>query len=201
MPRLFSYLLTGLFTACFLSLPGKAAADGSAQDLLFAAYQKMVDSRFVSESVSTDAKGHKSQSKVEFDSMKRFRATTDDTTIVILPEGTWMRSGKGDWMQPPIDMSGMVKRILPMAMDEVRSGTSNVVDGGMRNVDGQNLRAISYDTNTKIMGISVSSHTTAFIDDGGKIVRSESESTAMGKKNHVEQTIRYDDSIRISAPK
>lgn len=201
MTRVFSCLLTGFFAVFFVSVPGLAAADDGARDVLFAAYQKMVDSRFVSESVSTDAKGRKTNSKVEFDSMKRFRATTDDTAIVVLPEGIWMRSGKDDWIQPPIDMSAMVKRMLPMAMDEVRSGTSNVKDEGMRNIDGQDLRAISYDTNTKIMGFSVSSHNTVFIDGSGKIVRSESDSTAMKQKSHVVQTIRYDDSIRISAPK
>ncbi len=178
-----------------------AAADGSTRDVLLAAHQKMINSRFVSNSVSTDSKGRETRSKVEFDSINRFRATTDDTAIVVLPEGTWMRSGNGDWIQPPMDMSAMMKGMLPMVMDEVRSGISNVKDEGMRKVDGQELRTISYDVNTKVMGFSVSSHNTAFIDGSGKIVRSETESTVMKQKSHAVQTIRYDDSIRISAPK
>ena len=198
MKRLTAGFAVALIACLFMH---SALADGSAHDVLLNAYQKMIDARFVSESVSTDAKGRKTNSKVEFDSMNRFRATTDDTAIVVLPEGTWMRSGNGEWIQPPIDMSGMLKRMLPMAMDEVRSGTSNVKDEGMRNVEGQDLRAISYDVNTKVMGFSVSSHNTVFIDGSGKIVRSESDSTAMKQKSHTVQTIRYDDSIRISAPK
>lgn len=184
--------------ACLLT--NSAFADGGARDALLNAYQKMIDARYVADTLSTDAKGRKTNSKLEFDSMKRFRATTDDTAIVVLPEGTWMRSGNGDWIQPPMDMSGMFKRMLPMVMDEVRSGISNVKDEGARNIDGQDFRAISYDVNTKVMGFSVSSHNTVFLDAGGKIVRSESDSTAMGQKSHAVQTIRYDDSVRISAP-
>ena len=198
MKRLTTGFAVALLACLFMH---SALADGSAHDTLLNAYQKMIDARFVSDSVSTDGKGRKTNSKVEFDSMNRFRATTDDTAIVVLPEGTWMRSGNGEWMQPPIDMSGMLKRMLPMALDEVRSGTSNVKDEGMRNVEGQDLRAISYDVNTKVMGFSVSSHNTVFLDGSGKIVRSESDSTAMKQKSHTVQTIRYDDSIRISAPK
>ena len=184
--------------ACLLT--NSAFADGGARDALLNASQKMIDARYVADTLSTDAKGRKTNSKLEFDSMKRFRATTDDTAIVVLPEGTWMRSGNGDWIQPPMDMSGMFKRMLPMVMDEVRSGISNVKYEGARNIDGQDFRAISYDVNTKVMGFSVSSHNTVFLDAGGKIVRSESDSTAMGQKSHAVQTIRYDDSVRISAP-
>ncbi|MCB1570663.1 MAG: hypothetical protein KDI72_06415, partial [Xanthomonadales bacterium] len=64
----------------------------------------------------------------------------------------------------------------------------------------QNLRAVSYDVNTQVMGIDVSSHNTVFIDASGRIVRSVSDGEAMGHKTHSVQTIRYDDSIRISAP-
>jgi hypothetical protein len=50
------------------------------------------------------------------------------------------------------------------------------------------------------MGFSVSSHNKVFIDESGRVVRSESDSEAMGNKSHTVQTIHYDDSIRISAP-
>ena len=59
MPRVFNCLLAGLLAASLTSLPSMAAAEGSARDVLFAAYQKMIDSRYVAESVSTDEKGRK----------------------------------------------------------------------------------------------------------------------------------------------
>ena len=190
--------LAAIVLMCLLMNP--VLADGSAGDALFTAYQKMLDSRYVADTVSTDAKGRQTKTRVEFDSMTRFRATTDDSAFVVLPEGVWMRSGNGEWMQPPFDMSGMIKHMLPMAMDEVRAGTSNIKDEGVRTVDGQDLRAISYAVNTRVMGISVSSQNTVFLDGSGRIVRSESDSTAMKQKTHAVQTIRYDDSIRITAP-
>lgn len=112
-----------------------------------------------------------------------------------------MRSGDGEWMQPPIDMSAMFKALLPMTINEVRSGTRNIKDEGMKAVDGAELRAISYDLSTTIMGITVNSHVTVYLDEAGRIVRSESDGEAKGRKTHVVQTIRYDDSIRITAPK
>ncbi len=198
MTRMFTGVALALL-ACLSTLP--ALADGDARDALFNAYQKMVSAHYVADTVTIDGKGQKSNSTLEFETMNRFRATTGDTAMVILPEGVWMRSGNGEWMQPPIDMSAMFKGMLPMAMDEVRSGTTNVKDEGMRTIDGQQLRAISYDVNSKVMGISVSSHNTVFLDGSGKIVRSESDSTVMKQTSHTVQTIRYDDSIRVTAPR
>ncbi len=185
-------------TCCVIST--SACADGSVRDTLFNAHQKMLSARYVADTVSTDAKGNETTSKVEFDTINRFRATTPQTSFVVLPEGTWMRSGKGEWMQPPIDMSAMIKRLVPAALDDVRAGTSNIKDEGSQSIGGQETRAISYDVNTRIMNFSVSSHNTVYIDASGHIVRSESDSTAMGRTSHSVQTIRYDDSVRITAP-
>jgi hypothetical protein len=50
------------------------------------------------------------------------------------------------------------------------------------------------------MGIEVKSRNIAFIDGAGRIVRTRSDGETMGRKTHSEQTIRYDDSIRVTAP-
>ena len=200
MPR-----ITNLFVAAFLALSctlfsAPAAADGSARDTLFSAYQTMINSSYAADSVSTDAKGKETRSKVEFENIGRFRVTTANTSFIVLPDATWMRSGNSDWIKPPIDMSGMLSRMIPSTIDDVRAGTSNVKDEGMQTIDGKSVRVISHDVNTKVMGMSVSSHNKVYIDDSGKVIRSESDSTAMGHKSHTVQTMRYDDSIRISAP-
>ncbi len=200
MTRIATLVVAAFLALSSVMIPTIAAADGSARDVLFAAYQKMLDSRYAADSVSTDAKGRETRSRVEFDSISRFRATTADTSFVVVPEGTWMRSGDGEWMKPPIDMSGMLKRLLPSTLDDIRAGTTNIKDEGAESIDGKSVRAISYDVNTKVMGVSVSSHNKVYIDEDGLVVRSESDSTAMGHKSHTVQTIRYDDSIRISAP-
>ncbi|MEP6882583.1 MAG: hypothetical protein ABI866_11355 [Dokdonella sp.] len=199
MTRLSNYLVAVAF-ALGCILPATAFADDTARDSLFNAYQKMLNARYVADTVSTDAKGRETTSKVEFDTINRFRATTPATSFVVLPEGTWMRSGKGEWTQPPIDMSAMIKHLVPAALEDVRAGTSNIKDEGTKSINGQEARVISYDVNTKIMNFNVSSHNTVFIDASGHIVRSESDSTAMGHTSHSVQTIRYDDSVRITAP-
>jgi len=182
-------------------VPQEASADAGAEQSLFSAYQTMLGSRCATETLSRDEKGRETRTHTEFDTLERIRVSTDQVSFVILPEGTWMRSGDGDWMQPPIDMSAMFKALLPMTINEVRSGTRNIKDEGMKTIDGATLRAVSYDLSTTIMGITVNSHVTAYLDEAGRIVRSESDGEAKGRKSHVVQTIRYDDSIRISAPK
>ena len=200
MPRLSNgFFLAGMLAFAAL-LPASVHADGDVRQALFSAYEKMIQSRCVTDTVSTDAKGNETRSKVEFDTINRFRVSTDQASFVVLPEGTWMRSGDGDWTQPPIDMSAMFKRLLPSSLEEARAGTSNVKDEGMQSVGGVSLHAISSDVNMKVMGIAVTSHNMVYLDDSGRIVRSVSDGQAMGQKTHSVQTIRYDDSIRITAP-
>ena len=200
MPRLARLFATALVLAALCSGAGPVLAAGDASSALFDAYAKMINSRCVAETVATDAKGRESRSQVEFDTINRIRVSTDQASFIVLPEGTWMRTGGGEWTKPPIDMSAMFKRLVPSTLEEIRAGTRNIRDEGIQTVDGQNLRAVSYDVNTQVMGIDVSSHNTVFIDASGRIVRSVSDGEAMGHKTHSVQTIRYDDSIRISAP-
>ena len=86
--------------------------------------------------------------------------------------------------------------MMPRTVADLRPTISNVKDEG----SSAGLRAISFDQTTKLMGITVSAHNKVFLDSAGKIVRSESESKAMGKTSTSVQTIRYDDSIRVAAP-
>lgn len=192
------WLLTGLMS---LGLGSKGAmADGGPEQALFAAYETMLNSRCATETVSRDDKGKETHTRTEFDTLDRIRVTSDQVSFVILPEGTWMRAGDSAWSQPPMDLRAMFKGLMPMTIKEVRAGTRNIRDEGIKSVNGKDLRAISYDVSTQFMGVQVKSHVTAYLDDAGRIVRSESDGQAMGHTTHVVQTIRYDDSIRINAP-
>lgn len=190
----FVFLLVGGLSA----LPAWALE--SPGDALTRAYDVMLNSRGVIDSVATDADGKPSRSRIEFDTLKRMRMTSDETSMIMTPEGTWMRSGKSDWIQPPIDMSAMFDRLLPASREALRTGTTNLRDEGMQSVEGVDLRAISYDMSTKVMGITVTSHNTTYLDSAGRVVRTVSDGEAMGNKTHSVQTIRYDDSIRVTAP-
>lgn len=182
-----------------LFAPNHAHADARAD--LHAAYAKMLASHFATRTVATDQDGKQVISSAEFETSSRIRLTTETGGFIVLPEGTWVRSGPdGAWSKPPIDLSGMIKNLLPQSLDDMRDRAKNVRDEGVRQVDGAPLRAIGYDLETKVMGIAVSASTVAYLDAQGRIVRSESDGEAMGRKTKSVQTVRYDDSIRVTPP-
>lgn len=181
------------------AMPGVVRADVS--EVLYAAYGKMLDSKFSTTAVTTDAKGKQTRATTEFESIERMRIITDTGGFIVLPEGIWMRgSADEQWTKPPFDVGGMFKQLLPRSLSELRAQAKNVRDEGQRTIDGRSLRAISYDVDTRIMGISVSSSTTTYIDAEGRIARNESTGTAMGRKSTTVQNVSYDDSIRVAAP-
>ncbi len=182
-------------------LAAPAMAQSDAEKVLYAAYEKMLGTKFSTSAVTTDAKGKQSRASTDFESIERMRIVSDGGSFLILPQGVWMRSSAdGEWTKPPFDVSGMLKQLLPRSLSDLRANAKNVRDEGQRTIDGQSLRAITHDLDMKVMGISVSSTTTTFIDADGRIVRSESTGTAMGRKSATVQEVRYDDSIRITAP-
>jgi hypothetical protein len=186
-------------TFVLLCVPLSAHADARAD--LHAAYAKMLSSRFATTTVATGEDGKAMHSSAEFETSERIRVTTDTGGFIILPEGTWVRSGAdGAWSKPPMDLGGMIKQMLPQSLDDIRDSAKNVRDDGVRQVDGAPLRAIRYDLDTKVMGIAVSAQTVAYLDAGGRLVRSESDGVAMGRKTRSVQTIRYDDGIRVTPP-
>lgn len=194
-------LTTRFFAIAMLTaaaaVPTMARAD--AQSDVSNAYQKMMDSRFSAE-MTTTGDGKTTKASGEYDTIKRIHMKMPEMEIIVLPEGTWMRTGDGDWTKPPIDMSAMFKRFMPQTIADMQKGISNVKDEGKSTWQGQPVQVVSYDMNTKVMGFSISSHNRLWIDDSGRAIHSEVDSTAMGHKSHTVQDIKYDDSIRVTAP-
>jgi hypothetical protein len=185
-----------LVAGLLLAAPTFARADAKAD--LLAAQQKMMDSRFVTEIVST-SQGDDTRVEGRFDTIKRIHMITPQAEIIMLPEGTWMKAGDS-WMKSPIDMSNMVKSFMPDVASDLANTISNVKDEGMQKVGDLSLRAISYDQEMTVMGQTVKSHNTVYLDGTGLVVRSKSTGTAMGQTTSSVQSIRYDDSIRVRAP-
>ncbi|HET6545567.1 MAG TPA: hypothetical protein VFG55_02345 [Rhodanobacteraceae bacterium] len=191
---------TGIVLLIALLFVGVApvAARADARADLLAAQQKMMDSRFVIDMNST-SDGETTKMHSEYDTIKRIHAKTPDMELVILPDGTWMRSADGEWQQQPL-MSMMVKRFVPMSVEDMKDSITNVEDEGMKQWKGKPARVISWDTETRVLLFKVQSHNRAWIDGNGRIVHTEAESTTRGRKTGVSQDIRYDDSIRVVAP-
>lgn len=182
-----------------LALASVAAHAADARDDVFKAYQKLMASRFA---VDINTVGDKTTMKShgEYDTVDRIHFRNDRMEMIVLPEGTWMKTG-ADWIQPPMDMSGMVKQFVPKSIDDLRAMTKNAADQGTTTWNGQSVHAYTYDVDTTVMGIHVTSTNKIFLNATGQIVHAESDGEAMGRKSHTTQDIRYDDSIRVSRPK
>jgi hypothetical protein len=98
-------------------------------------------------------------------------------------------------------LSGLEKIFIPKSIDDLRAMTNNAADPGATTWNGQSVHAYSYDVDTTVMGIHVTSTNKIFLNSSGQIVHAESDGQAMGKKSHTVQDIRYDDSIRVDPPK
>lgn len=185
--------------AALLLAPVSALADAAAD--LHAAYAKMLGARFASETVTTDHSGRETRTSARYETIERIHITTDTGGFIVLPEGTWMQMGKGgEWNKPPFDMSKMFKQLIPATLADLRSGATNVRDEGTRTIEGATLRVISYDFDARIIGMAVSTHVVTYLDDAGRILRVESDGTAMKRKSRSVQILSYDDGIRVTAP-
>jgi hypothetical protein len=182
--------------AAALILPGLASAD--AMGSISGAYQKMLKARSRAETTVTDEKGKVTHSTTEFDTIERIHAKSDHGEFIVLPDGMWMKMGS-EWSKPPVDMSGMVKKFLPLGEEVLRSA-KNVTDDGATSWQGQPAHAYSYDTDTSVMGMHVTGHTKLYLNTAGQVIGSETDSVAMGHKTHAVQSMVYDDSIRVTAP-
>jgi hypothetical protein len=186
-------LVFSLMTSVLLESAHATSIEPVAQE-----FQKLMHARSHSETTVTDEKGQVTRSRTDFDTYDRIHATTDHAEFVVLPEGTWMKTG-GGWTKPPVDMSSMVRHFLPVS-DEVVRSARNVSDDGMTTWQGQPAHAYTYDIDTMIMGIHATGHSKTYLDATGQIIGSEIDSVAMKKKTHTVQMITYDDSIRVKAP-
>src|SRR5258708_37813012 len=131
-------------------------ASAASLDPVIAAYHKMDNAHFRSDTTSTDEQGTVTASKVEFETLDRIHLTSPRVEIIMLPGGTWMRTG-GNWNKPPIDMSGMIKNYRPLGEEALRSA-KNVIDNGMTVFQGQPAHSWTYDVDMAVMGIPAEPH-------------------------------------------
>jgi len=181
-----------------LVLASMSASAADAREDIFKAYQKMMNSRF-SVDMTTTSNGKTSKAHTDYDTVERIHLKSDQMEMIVLPEGTWMRTG-GQWTKPPMDMSGMVKQFIPKSIDDMRAATKSASDDGATTWNSQPVHAYTYDVDTTVMGIHVNSKNKIYVNAAGQIVHAESSGEAMGQTSQTSQDIRYDDSIRVNAP-
>jgi hypothetical protein len=197
MQKLVSRLAFALSLSTFVFATAAAAAD--ARDDVFKAYQKLMASKFAID-MTTISGDDTMKSHGEYDTVERIHFKNDKMEMIVIPEGTWMRTGK-EWMKPPMDMSGMVKQFVPKSVEDMRAATKSATDEGMTTFQGQPVHAYSYAVDTTMMGIHVTSTNKIYVNAAGQIVHAESDGEAMGRKSRTTQDIHYDDSITVTAPR
>lgn len=188
-------LAASVFGFLFASVSASAA---DARDDVFKAYQKMMGSKFTID-ITTTTGSETLKSHGDYDTVERIHFKSDKMEMVVLPEGTWMRTGQ-DWMKPPIDMGGMVKQFVPRSIEDMKGVTKSATDDGMTAWNGTPVHAYTYAVDTTMMGIHVTSTNRIFVNAAGQIVHVESDGEAMGRKSHTTQDVKYDDSIKVTAP-
>ena len=181
-----------------LLLASTSAHAADARDEVFKAYQKMMGSKFTID-ITTTTGSDTLKSHGDYDTVDRIHFKNDKMEMIVLPEGTWMRTGD-EWIKPPIDMGGMVKQFVPRSIEDMKAVTKSATDEGMTTWAGQPAHAYSYTVDTTMMGIHVTSTNKIFVNASGQIVHVESDGEAMGRKSHTTQDVRYDDSIKVAAP-
>ncbi len=181
-----------------LLLASTAASAADARDDVFKAYQKMMGSKFTID-ITTTTGSDTLKSHGDYDTVERIHFRNDKMEMIVLPEGTWMRTGK-EWTKPPVDMGGMVKQFVPRSIDDMKAVTKSATDDGMTTWNGTPVHAYSYAVDTTMMGTHVTSTNRIFVNASGQIVHVESDGEAMGRKSHTTQDVKYDDGIKVSAP-
>ena len=112
-----------------LLLASTAASAADARDEVFKAYQKMMGSKFTID-ITTTTGSDTLKSHGDYDTVERIHFKNDKMEMIVLPEGTWMRTGN-DWMKPPVDMGGMVKQFVPRSVEDMKAVTKSAADDGM----------------------------------------------------------------------
>jgi hypothetical protein len=202
LPRLtgvvfISILLLGALPALALESSSDARAE------LIGSWQKMTAQRDLAFRVtSTIDMGKrapmKSLTKVRWPN--RFHMKNDQSEMVILPAGTWMKLD-GNWMKMPIDMQKAVAQFTPEVTRQSMEMMQNVRFVGLDNVGVQPVKVYTYDFDGKIMGIRSSGTSKVFLSvASGYPLRIETTGKAMGKTSTTINEYEYDDSIRIESP-
>lgn len=197
MPPIVRTALGAVFVLAGLATSGPARAD--AREAVLAAHRTSMESRVRIE-MDTAGGGRAARSTVRYDTSRRVHMKTDQMELVMLPEGTWMRTGGEAWTQPPFDVGSLVRQLVPQTVEQVQSGISNAVAEGAAEFGGQAVQAYRFDVAVTVMGVPMTSRNRILVDGAGRIVHSVSDGEALGRKTHAEQTYHYDEAIRITAP-
>jgi outer membrane lipoprotein-sorting protein len=179
-----------VFAAAAAAASAPAWADP--QQELVAAFQKAMDKGAFSATVQTEGR-RATTVEMRVQLPDRFHMKTEDTEMIILPQGTWMNAN-GQWMQFPMNMSKMIEGYSQRGIDEGIASLRDVRVIGNETVAGCDSTIYAYRTSGKLMGVDSSSNAeVAVCGRTGMPTRVVSRD----KKGKHEATVLYDFSTPI----
>lgn len=181
-----------------LALWGAQAAAGPREDVM-AAFEKAMARDAYRATSTTDADGSTVETLISFRKPGSFHMRNPQTEVIVLPEGTWMKSG-GEWMQLPMDMSSMIQGMTLTAMKQAASLIQQVEARGSEAVAGCDSTLYAYRTEGKVMGINASADVElAVCDDTGLPIRVVSSDPRTQARTTL--VYDYDTPVEIRAPR
>lgn len=185
-----------------LAMPAHADTNAEVRAAIEKSHAAMVAKGAFRVDSTTKMRGGDQQSVIEavWPDRFRIRSLTQGTEFIVVPGGTWMKSG-GSWMRMPMDMSAMTKAFSEQAMREGLQSIANAEVLGTEEVGGRKARVYAYDQSGTIMGIRSESRVKAWIDDATDLVlRMEVDGKAMGQSSRTINDYDWDAKISIEAP-
>lgn len=170
--------------AASLSSPAWADAKGE----VHAAFEKAMAQKSYVATTRTQVRGRTVESRIAVQTPDRFHMKTDESEVIVIPGGSWMKQG-GQWMRLPMDMSAMVRSSTLTALREASNLVKDVRQTGSGVVGGCEATNYSYRTEGKVMGFDAAATVELSVcDDTGLPVQVVSED-AKGKQR---TTVTYD---------
>ena len=132
----------------------------------------------------------------------RFHVRSGGREFIFVPGSTWMKQGRGQWSQLPVDTSEMVKSLSPDAMKQSLANLANGKLHGADEVSGRKAIVIEYDTHATVMGIATQSHVKVWLDANTKLpIKQQAAGTAQGVKSKTFTQYDFVSDLKIEAPR
>lgn len=183
---------------CGACIAAPASADPRAE--VVAAFDAAIAKQAYHVTMTSQVRGKPYETHTAVQLPASFHMRTPDSETVILPGGSWMRTGGDDWMRLPMDMSNMVKNITFQAMKDGERYVQDVTAEGEETIDGCASKNYRYRTEGKVMGFKAKSTVDLSVcQDTGLPIRVIS--TDAKGKNRTELRYDFDTPVEIRAPR
>jgi len=187
------------FLLVALLLPMSSAALADARKEVETAFRKVLNDKSYVATITTTDKRRNVTVRMMVELPDRFHMKTDETEIIVLPEGTWMNAA-GQWMRSPVNMSQMIASYSADAMEKGIDAIGQVEYIGEETVEGCASKNYRYSQSGEFMGMRSSGDVLLSIcQSNGKPIRIVS--SQKGKADAATIVYDWDAPVNIRPPR